>query len=133
MERLSIEQIEEIVERGVQEIAVNAQSLADAGPRAGRFLTRVAVLTDFLRTLEEESPKHLTLVNAQYAQAIKMADGKNITEKKVEAEANPEYAAATERKGEHDAKHDWIKGYIKIFDNAHVMFRQYANAANGRG
>ena len=126
MERLSIEQIEEIVDRGVGEIAVNAHALADAQPRAGRFLTRVAILTDFLRTLEEELPKHQTLVNSQYFTAINTAGGKNITEKKVEAEANPVYAEAVEKKAAVDAQRDWVKNYIKIFDNAHVMYRQYS-------
>lgn len=126
MDRLSIEQIEEIVERGVQEIAVNAHALADAQPRAGRFLTRVAVLTDFLRSLEENLPKHQTLVNAQYATAINCAGGKNITEKKVEAEANPVYSDAVEQKAAVDAQRDWAKNYIKIFDNAHIMYRQYS-------
>lgn len=126
MERLTIEQIEDIVDRGVSEIAVNAHALADAQPRAGRFLTRVAVLTDFLRTLEEDLPKHQTLVNAQYAQAINSAAGKGITEKKVEAEANPVYSSAVEAKAAVDAQRDWVKNYIKIFDNAHIMYRQYS-------
>lgn len=126
MDRLTIEQIEGIVERGVEEIAVNAHALADAQPRAGRFLTRVAVLTNFLRSLEEDLPKHQTLVNAQYSVAIKQADGKNITEKKVEAEANPIYSGAVEAKSAIDAQRDWVKNYIKIFDNAHIMYRQYS-------
>jgi hypothetical protein len=126
MEILTIQQIEEIVERGVTEIAVNAHSLADAQPRAGRFLTRVAVLTNFLRTLEEDLPKHQTLVNAQYSTAINSAIGKGITEKKVEAEANPVYSDAVEKKAAVDAQRDWVKNYIKIFDNAHIMYRQYS-------
>ena len=125
---MSIDQIEGIVDRGVEEIAVTAASLADAGPRAGRFLTRVAVLTDFLRALEEELPKHQTLVNVQYATAINSAMGKGITEKKVEAEANPVYCDAVEKKAAVDAQRDWVRNYIKIFDNAHVMYRQYSNA-----
>lgn len=126
MQRLSIEQIEEVVEKGVTEIAINAHALADAQPRAGRFLVRVAVLTDFLRTLEEDLPKHQTLVNAQYATAINSASGKGITEKKVEAEANPVYTDAVEKKAAIDAQRDWVKNHIKIFDNAHIMYRQYS-------
>lgn len=128
MDRLPIEVIEELVDKGVQDIAVNAKSLADAAPRAGKFLVLVSILTDFLRSLEEELPKHQTLVNAQYSTAIKQADGKNITEKKVEAEANPVYSKAVEDKAGIDAQRDWVKNYIKIFDNAHVMYRQYSNA-----
>ena len=120
------QEIDGLVERGVEEIAITAHSLADAKPRAGRFLTRVAVLTNYLRDLEEELPKLQTLVNAQYAVAIQGAEGKNITEKKVSAEAAPVYSDAVEAKAKLDAQRDWVKNYIKIFDNAHVMYRQYS-------
>jgi hypothetical protein len=120
------EEIEGLVERGIEEIAINAQSLADAKPRAGRMLTRVAVLTNYLRYLEEELPKLQTLVNAQYALAIQQAGGKNITEKKVEAEASQCYSDAVEKKAVLDAQRDWVKNYVKIFDNAHIMYRQYS-------
>ncbi len=128
MVRFTIQEIEEQVEHGIEEIAVTAKSLADAAPRAARFLARVALLTDFLRSLEEDLPKHQTLVNTQYFTAINQASGKNVTEKKLEAEANPVYCAAVEAKAAIDAQRDWVKGYIKIFDNAHVMYRQYSNA-----
>lgn len=120
------EDIEGVVERGIEEIAVNAASLVDAKPRAGRMLTRVAVLTGYLRGLEEELPKLQTLVSAQYALAIQQASGKNITEKKVEAEATQCYSDAVEKKAELDAQRDWTKNFIRIFDNAHIMFRQYS-------
>jgi predicted MPP superfamily phosphohydrolase len=126
MERLTIEQIEGIIERGVEEIAVNKHSLADAPAIAGRFLTRVAVLTDALRGLEEELPKHQTLENAQYNTAINNAVGKGITEKKVEAEANPVYRNQVEAKEIMEAKRTWVRNYIKIFENAHIMYRQYS-------
>lgn len=116
-----------LVTRGVEEIAVNAHSLADAKPRAGRMLMRVAVLTNYLRAIEEELPKLQTLVNAQYAVAIQAALGKNITEKKVDAEASKVYTDAVERHAELEAEQNWVKNFIKIFDNAHIMYRQYSN------
>lgn len=126
MDRLSIEQVEAIVEKGVSEIAVNATSLADAAPRAGRFLVRVAVLSDFLRTVEDDLPKYQTKVNMTYAQAILQASGKNITEKKVEAEADPAYNAALEDQGKHKAMHNWVRNHIENFNNAHIMYRQFS-------
>lgn len=132
-QNLSIEEIEALVDRGIEEIAVTAASLADAAPRAGRFLTRVAVLTDFLRYVEDEAPKHQTKVNMVKAQAILRADGKGIMEKKTMAEGDPEYNSALEAQGEWESLHNWVKNHIKNFENAHVMYRQYANAMNGRG
>jgi hypothetical protein len=128
--RLSIEQVEDIVERGVEEIAITAASLADAAPRAGRFLVRVAVLTDFLRDVEDDSPRHQTAVNMTYNQAIYNAGGKNITEKKVEAEANAEYNKALEDQGKHESMRTWVKNHIKNFDNAHILYRQHSNVRN---
>lgn len=119
------EDIEGVVERGIEEIGVNAVSLADAKPRAGRMLTRVAVLTQYLRSVEEELPKLQTLVNAQYARAINSAVGKGVTEKKVEAEASPEYTEAVEKHAMLEAEQTWVKNFIKIFDNAHIMYRQF--------
>lgn len=127
-EKLSIEQVEAIIERGVEEIAITAASLADAAPRAGRFLTRVAVLTDFLKDVEDDLPKYQTQVNMTYAQAIMQASGKNITEKKVEAEADQAYNRALEDQGKHKSVHNWVRNHIENFNNAHVMYRQHANA-----
>lgn len=121
------EEIEGVVERGIEEIGVNAASLADAKPRAGRMLTRVAVLTGYLRQVEEELPKLQTLVNAQYAHAINSAMGKGVTEKKVEAEASKPYTDAVEKVAMLEAEQTWVKNFIKIFDNAHIMYRQYSN------
>ncbi len=128
MNRLSIEQVEELIDKGVEEIAITAASLADAAPRAGRFLVRVAVLTDFLRGVEDDLPKYQTKVNMTYAQAILQAGGKNITEKKVEAEADPAYNAALEEQGTHKSMHNWVRNHIENFNNAHVMYRQHSNA-----
>lgn len=127
---MTFDEVKSIIDEGIDEIAVTRQSLADAKSRAARFLTRVAMLTNFLKDLEDELPKHLTMVNMQYASAIRIAEGKNITEKKVEAEANHEYSNAVEVKAKLDALHNWVKSHIKNFENAHVMFRQYANSNN---
>jgi hypothetical protein len=126
--RLSVDQVEELVEKGVEEIAITAASLADAAPRAGRFLVRVAILTDFLRDVEDDSPRYQTQVNMTYNQAIYNASGKNITEKKVEAEADPAYNKALEDQGKHESMRTWVKNHIKNFDNAHVMYRQHSNS-----
>jgi hypothetical protein len=128
MERFSAEQVEQIIEQGVQEIAVTAASFADAPARAGRFLTRVALLVDYLRTIEEELPKHQTLVNMTYAKAIQSAGGKNITESKVIAEAEPAYCTAVENQGKAKAHFDWVKRHMENFGEAHVLYRQFANA-----
>lgn len=123
---MTIDDIEKLVDDTVNLIAINAHSLADAKPRASRFLIVMALLTDFLKDIEEELPKLQTLVDAGYAQAISTALGKNITEKKVAAEASRDYTSVREQKAKLDALRDWTKNHIKIFDHAHLMYRQYS-------
>ena len=123
---MDTEQIEKLIDETLELVEVNAHSLADAKPRASRFLIVNALLTSFLREIEEELPKLQTLVNATYSQSIQYAEGKNITEKKVAAEASVEYSHARESKEKLDALREWVKGHIKIFDHAHLMFRQYS-------
>lgn len=125
---MNITQVEQLITETVELIAVSGKSLADAKPRASRFLVVNSILATFLRDLEEELPKFDTLVSATYAQAIMGADGKNITEKKVTAEAEPNYCTARENKEKLDAVRNWVKNHMDIFENAHVMYRQYSNS-----
>lgn len=123
---MTVDQVKQLVSETVDLIAIDAQSLADAKPRASKFLVAVAVLTDFQRKIEEELPKRQTLLDASYAQAYDSCASKNVTDKKKYAEASESYVQARESLEKLKALHTWIKGHIKIFDNAHLMYRQYS-------
>ena len=121
---MNLEFIQKTIEDHLDLIEINAVALAQSRERAGKFLVVQAILTSYLKDLEEAQAKITTIREASYAQSIKMADGKNITEKKVEAEANPEYSSYREASERVAAEINWIKGHIKIFENAHILFRQ---------
>jgi len=114
------------VKEGVELIAITASSLADAKPRASRFLVINSLLATFLKDLEVEMAKFKTISEASRAQAMGVASGKTITEKKQNAELDPGYTKNRENFESLDAQRDWVRNHIKIFENAHLMYRQYS-------
>lgn len=118
--------IEKLIGETVELIAISASSLAEAKPRASRFLVVNAILASFLKDLEIEMAKLKTIAEASKAQAMRSADGKTITEKKQNAELDPSYTRNRENFESLDAQRDWIRNHIKIFENAHLMYRQYS-------
>lgn len=123
---MELSYIEQLVEETVELIAISNQSLADARPRASRFLVVNSILSSFLREVEEDLPRCETLEGAQYATAINLVNGKNITEKKAQVELVTNYTDAREQKQKLEALREWLKTHIKIFENAHLMYRQYS-------
>jgi hypothetical protein len=123
---MTLADIELLINETVELIAVTSTSLADAKPRASRFLIVNSLLSTFLRELEQELPKYQTMVDAQYAQACRIVEGKNITEKKINIDVVPEYTDAREKHEQLQALREWIKNHIKIFENAHLLYRQYS-------
>ncbi len=119
------EQIQDLVTESLDLIEINASALGDGKRRAARFLVVQAILATYLKSLEECKAKTDVMLEAQFAQAVFGAEGKNVTEKKVSASANKDYSNVKEAMGNIDAEINWIKTHLKIFDNAHLMFRQY--------
>jgi len=123
---MDLKQIEDMIDEHVEMITIDARGLAEARERAGKFLRASAILTTYLKALEEQSAKVSTLVEANYATAVSSADGKNITEKKTNAALNKSYTSSKEIEGRVNAQRNWLRGFIKIFENAHLMYRQYS-------
>lgn len=123
---MTLADVELLITDTVSLIAVTSMSLSEAKPRASRFLIVNSLLSTFLRELEEELPKYQTMVDAEYAQACRIVEGKNITEKKINIDVVPEYTKARENKEQLEALREWVKNHIKIFDHAHLMYRQYS-------
>lgn len=123
---MTFSEIEILVQETVDLIAVTSHSLADAKPRASRFLVVNSLISTFLRELEEELPKYQTLEDAEYAQALSCATGKTITEKKVNVSMVAQYTSARETREKLLAMRTWLKNHITIFDHAHLMYRQYS-------
>lgn len=123
---MDIDNLKLLINEHIRLIAVDAKGINEAKERAGKFLQVHAILSGQLMELEVHIAKLQTLVDAQYATAIDESAAKSITEKKINAERNPIYAQARENFETAEAQRSWLKNYMKIFDNAHIMFRQYS-------
>lgn len=113
-----------LVEDHLELITIDAKSIADAKSRAAKFLVAMSVLSTFLKKLEDDMARATTMKEATYAQGIAMIEGNKITEKKIEVNNNKNYTDAREFNERLEAFRYWIKTHIKIFEQAHLLFRQ---------
>lgn len=123
---MEFEEINEKVQEHLKLITVTRKSLGQAVERSADFLTMTAILTDYRRELEIDKAKLTTLQEAQFSKAIKEALGKTITEKKINVGENQEYSSVREKVEEINAAISWVKSYMKIFENAHIVYRAQA-------
>lgn len=123
---MDFKQVEDFVDQHLDLIKVDAKSLAASRERAAQFLVAQAILANHVKSLEEARATLSSLVEARYANAIRITDGKNITEKKTFVAENAEYVEVREQLENLDAECNWTKTHMKIFENAHVLFRQFS-------
>lgn len=122
----SFEQLQKIVHDHIDLIEISPQAIVQSKERAAKFLVIQALLSNHLKEIQDIKVKISTLEKATYAQAILGAGGKNITENKIVAEADPKYCEAREAMELVDSEVNWTKQHFDIFNNAHIMFRQYS-------
>lgn len=114
------------IEEHLELIKYNSKSLTEAPERATAFLIMVAILADEERATKEDKIRISTLVSASYAQAFARSPAKQVTEKKAEAENDATYSEMRESLEQCDAKISWLKTYIEIFNNGHLVYRQFS-------
>lgn len=128
---MDFNQIRQKVEEYILLIEVGRKGFAEANSRAASFLIISAILGDFLLDLETEIAKVVTLKEATYAQALsEMADTLDskskmtVTEKKKLISKNTDYSSNRQQVEEMKALQNWVVGHIRIFENAHIQYRQ---------
>lgn len=121
---MTFEQLEDLVNRNLDLIEVNTSVVLESRNRAAKFLVIQAHLANHLKILDDVKVKASTIEKATYAQAIMSQSGKNITENKINAEADQTYSSSRESVELVDAEINWTKRHYDIFGNAHIMFRQ---------
>lgn len=106
--------------------ADNIVSEREAEIRAGRFLEAQQQISSGLHLLSKEAFKQNSLQLAKYAHLIGEDTAKNVTEKKANAEAHPEYALIREEHNNLESDISYLKAMLKIYGDAHVFYRQLA-------
>ena len=121
---ITFKQLQELVQEHIALIEINKYAFQEARERTAKFLVIQAHLTNHLKELDDIKVKCSTLEKATYAQALMQQGGKNVTENKINAEADPTYASARESIELIDAEINWVKKHYEIFGNSHIQFRQ---------
>jgi len=120
---MNFEDAQELVDSCIEQIAVTSQGLAEASVRSANFLIGQAILTSFLKEVDEELAKLGVLRDATFSDTISKVEGKNVTEKKIKVAKDVEYSNIRQQYEELEAKREWVKGHIKILENAHILYR----------
>lgn len=122
------EELKTKIDDHIDLIAFSAKGLAEAKDRATKFLIISGLLLNRQKELKVAIAQLQTLANAEYYTALSGAEGGTgkAAIQKAQAEANPKYAAAREALEEAQAEEKWVSGYLEIFSNAHVTYRQYS-------
>lgn len=118
--------VEELVESYVELLVDDTNGTQEARERCNLFLVAMAQLTNYHRKLEDHIAKLKTLETCELHDAFNNSEGKNATAQKDAAKTVPAYIQARENLEMAQAKETWIKSNLKIFENAHITFRQYA-------
>ena len=120
-------QLQELVNKYLDLIEIDRDAIIESRDRAAKFLVVQSHLSNHLKVLDDVKVKASTIEKATYAQALLNGGGKNVTENKINAEADPEYSKARETLELVEDEINWTKRHYEIFGNAHIMFRQIAS------
>ncbi len=123
---LNWDEIKELVDGLVDSITVTDEGLSEARERSANFLVGQAVLTSHLKDVDEELAKLATARDATYAHSLSKVTGENITQKKINVANETDYTTLRQQYEELESKREWLKGHIKIFENAHILYRSFS-------
>ena len=117
--------ISECINTHVDLILITPEGLASSRERAAMFLVAQALLISYLKQVDESIAKLSVLKDATFAQAIGKTEGKNVTEKKIKVGKDDQYRDMLLKYENTNALREWIKGHIKVFENAHILYRGF--------
>jgi hypothetical protein len=122
---IPFKEISECINTHVDLITITPEGLAESRERAAMFLVAQALLTSYLKQVDENIAKLSALKDATFAQAIGKTEGKNVTEKKIKVGRDNQYRDMLLKYENMNALREWIKGHIKVFENAHILYRGF--------
>lgn len=120
----SFEELKTYINTKISLIEYDPTNLSDPIVRSTDFLIVQSKLNDYRFYCETELARKRTLVEASFKDAKDASDGKNITEKRIDASTDRDYTKIREALEELEAEVKWVKTAIDIFNNAHLTYRQ---------
>ena len=128
----NLSQIEEIIDEHIDLITVDELAFKEAEERATKFLVVTAILNDFILYTSMDLAKANTIVSATYYQAFKNTTG-TVSDREAQAEADADYTKAVEQRSQLDEIIKWARTHYKIFNDAHITYRQFSKGAMNNG
>lgn len=101
--------------------------------RAGKFLSAQYEIAVTTHTLTSELFKRKSFESCVFANLLNKDQAKNVTEKKHNAEANPEYQEVHERIEEIESNLFLLKTMAQVYRDAHVFHRQHSKKEYNKG
>ncbi len=105
--------------------AENVVSTREAQVRCGKFLEAQHYISLASLQLASQLLKLISLRDIKYAQLMSQDTSKNVTEKKVNVEAHPDYVSIREQVDDVESKLSFLKTHTKLQENAHLFFRTW--------
>lgn len=121
------EEVRSLIDEGLKIVGRDkGVSQFEAEERASSLLIIVAELLKQKRSLESRRIKSSSIECVSLHKAVHEAEGKNVTEKKLKASANPDYIKDREEIEEVESDISYLKSMVDVFGDAHILWRQIA-------
>lgn len=109
----------------IEKILTKPRKEEEAETLAKEFLHIMAQLADEQEQLETKEGFYKGQVEATLAKAFRNLEGSAAAKEK-ESKDDPEYLDALAERSANESGVSWIKTYLMIFQNSHLIFRQKA-------
>lgn len=121
-------EVKEVIASGISLLAYDpGLTTSEKEERCATLLVLCAELLNIKASLQEDKIKATSLSAAIYAtEQAKFLTVKSANEKKALAEAEPAYISAREQEETVDADLKYINAIYDVFNNGHIMWRQYS-------
>lgn len=123
---MTFEELQVLIDHYIDKLPSKNVKMHEAEDLAPQFLKLLNAIATVRLVLDNERIEAKSLEEVTYRDCIQRAEGKNVTEKKIDAVAMLEYQEGREAVERADAKIEYLKANTKIFENAHIFYRQVA-------
>lgn len=122
--KMDFQDIQKLISEHIEMLPSKNVKIHEAEELAPKFLALSHNILTVKLSLDEQKIGFQTLIDVVEADCVNEAPGKTVTEKKMNAKAMKDYREAREALELSGARIDFLKANLKIFENAHIFYRQ---------